>query len=152
MAKLSDIGRKIEATIPKFEKLGYNHELFVAQEALVQLSLRVWTDGGVKDVRGNLLKPYSHDYAIKRVVAGYQARVKDLEITGALRRSTDVGSKDGKPAMGFTDEDLSKIAGYQEEQNETKIFQLADNERKEVLEKGKEFVFSELRKITKEWF
>lgn len=156
MAKLSEIGTKIESTIPELEALPFKLELKAANVAEGLLALRTFSTGaqGVYDTKGNKLKVYSAGYAQKRKKFGLQVANKDLIFSkdnSIIMTNIKIGLSDGRPVLGFLKEKASLIAGYQEEQNNTKIFQLNDEERAEVIRQVKEFYISELKRITQKW-
>ena len=153
MATLREIAGKIEATIPEIEALMGELELLAAQEADVLINLRVF-NGGAKDIRGRELKPYTEAYAKKREKAGLQTARKDLifnKDSSVIFSNIRVGLTQNKPALGFIKEKGAEIGGYQEKQNNTKIFQLNDEERRIVKEKVREHLFKRLREITQQW-
>lgn len=150
MPKATDISKKMESSIPDFEKLLFDSELLAAQTANALLLGRVFS-GGAKDVKGAELSKYSEAYARKREAAGRQTAKKDLIFTGALFESIQVGTKNEKPAMGYLTERSEKIGTYQEEQNSTLIFQLSADELETVKTDVKDFVVNRLREIVKGW-
>lgn len=153
MANIDEIGKKIEDTLDDIKELPGQLELFSAQQSFALFMERTFTTGGVKDIKGNSLKPYTAAYKKVREnnKPSLQTDNKDLQFTGKLFRSINVGLSIGKPAMGITNEDSSKIAGYQEEQNNTKIFQLNDAERERVIDDTKSYMFEKLRNIVSQW-
>lgn len=155
MATLQEIADKIGASIPELEKLREEIELFATQQSFAIFIERTFTKGGVRDISGNLLKPYSEQYAKLRASGKlgtiYQTAVKDLQITGKLFHSIGPGVSNGVSAMGIDDSRSALIAGYQEEQNDTKIFQLSDAERAEVVKQTKEYYFKRLKEIIQQW-
>lgn len=150
MPKSTEIAKKMEASIPEFEKAIFNSELLAAQVANSLLLGRVFS-GDTKDINGKELSPYSEAYAKKRKAAGRQTAKKDLIFTGALFESIQVGTKNNRPAMGFLTERSEKIGKYQEEQNGDVIFQLSTEEIDVVKTEVKDFVINEIRNIIKGW-
>lgn len=148
--KANEISKKLDELIPDFQKLMYDSELLAAQTANSILLGRVFSRGA-KDINGSDLKPYSEGYAKKRERAGRQTKKKDLIFTGALFESVQVGTKDNRPAMGFLNEGNATIGSYQEEQNNTKIFQLSDQEREVVKKEVSDFVLNGIKEIVAKW-
>lgn len=69
-------------------------------------------------------------YEKKRVKKGRQIRYKDLEFTGTLRRGIVVIKESQvRVVCAIPNEDLYKIAKYQEEQINAIIFELSEEER-----------------------
>ena len=153
MATIDEIGKKIEGSLDEISALPGKLELFSAQESFAIFMERTFSKGGVKDVNGNLLKPYTAAYKKVREKnkPSLQTDFKDLQVTGKLFRSINPGLSAGKPAMGLTNEDSAKIAGYQEEQNNTVIFALSSEERGVVIEKTNEYLIENLRNIVSGW-
>jgi hypothetical protein len=152
----NDIAKKVNDSIIDLEKLAYNIELRAANEAEVQLGLRTFATGntGVKDVNGNKLTDYKEPYAKKRLKAGLQVANKDLVFKkqGSLIFShIKIGTKESKPALGFTNKQASDVAGYQEKQNNTKIFQLTATEREKVNLAAKDYLFEQYKKMVQSW-
>lgn len=152
---LKDIESKITNSLPEIEKLGSDLELFSAQQSQVKLLERTFSGNkGVSDIHGTPLTKYSAAYAAKRIKAGLQVDKKDLifnKNSSSIFNSLDVGASQGKPAFGFSTQKGAQIAGYQEKQNNTKIFQMNDKERADVMEEARIFVFDRLKKITSTW-
>lgn len=153
---LKETKDKITKSLSQLDILSYNIELRAANEAEVQLALRTFATGdtGVKDVEGNKLKNYSKPYAKKRKKAGLQIANKDLVFKkqGSLIASNIViGTKDDKPALGFKTQQAFDVAGYQEEQNDTKIFQLNAEERQKVNLAVKDYLFEQYKKMVQSW-
>lgn len=153
MAKSNNIEQKIKDSIPDFENLVYQMELNSSQAAIGLLMLRTFASSdGIRDSNGKKLKGYSEKYAKKREEAGYQIKNKDLQITGALMESIQVGEQNGRPVVGFLTERSAEIAGFQEDQNKGKIFILSDQEREEVISNTKQFVNEQIQEIVKKWY
>ena len=145
-----ELNNKLDKAAPAIAEALSKLELRAAQTAFGILTLRVFTGtGGAKDTRGRNLKPYSKGYAKFRenYPGGRQTDVKDLQLTGQLFKSVDVGTKNGKPAMGFTNELASNKADWQEKQNKTVIFALSAEEKDRVVDEAKTQVIEELRKL-----
>ncbi len=140
---------RLNKVVPTVTEALSKLELRAAQAAKVIILTRVFTSGGSKDIKGKNLKPYSKGYAKFRENAGFQTDTKDLQLTGQLLESVDVGVKDNKPAMGFTNSLASDKADWQEKQNKTIIFALSADEKTEVVNEAKTQVIEELRKIWK---
>ena len=152
MPKSTEIAGKIESTIPDLQQLSYDAELLAAQKASALLLARVFSDGA-KDVNNKQLSPYSKPYAKKREKEGRQIQKKDLQFTGALFESIQVGTQNEKPVVGYLTERSAQIGGYQEEQNNNvAIFSLNDTERAEVAADVKDFVINRLREIVQRWY
>lgn len=152
MPKLNEIADKINKSIPELENLQYEIEQSATQTSFVLLMDRTFaSSGGFRDSKGKKLKGYSNAYAKKREKAGYQIKEKDLQITGALMESIQVGESNGRPALGFVTERSAEIAGFQEEQNKDLIFILSDEEREEVIRQTREFAIEKIQEITKSW-
>lgn len=172
MADQEEIQRKIEKSLEDIPEITSKAELMAANSANVQLQLRTFAAGGtgVKDINGRSLKPYvkpkliegergvkkdgKGQYAEKRVKAGLQVDHKDLVFsknTSVIKDNISVGLENGTPALGFINEKGALIAGYQEQQNDTKIFQLNDKEREVVKSDVKEFVMGALKKMVEKW-
>lgn len=154
--KPEDLEKKVEESIPEIEEIAAKAELMAAQSARVQLERRTFSTGGsgVKDIHGKPLSKYSEQYAKKREKAGLQTANKDLIFssnTSVIKDNINTGLSNGKPALGFVKEDGAKIAGYQEQQNDTKIFQLNDSEKQKVTDQVKSFVMQSLRDIVSKW-
>lgn len=153
MPKPIDISKKIKESIVDFEKLQYQIELNSSQKALALLMDRTFaSSGAIRDSKNKKLKGYSEAYAKKREEAGYQTKNKDLQITGALMESIQVGESNGRPVLGFLTERSAKIAGYQEDQNKDTIFTLNESERQEVIEDSKQFAIEQIQNIVKSWY
>jgi hypothetical protein len=171
-SNMGDLQKKIEASVDSIPQLTADAELLAAQAADVQLLLRTFATGGkgVKDINGNNLKPYvkpklvqgkrglkkdKHGtWAEKRLKAGLQIDNKDLIFssdTSVIKDNIAVGTASDKPALGFTKSDGALIAGYQEEQNKTQIFQLNDGERENVNKQVKGFIMEGLKKMVESW-
>lgn len=172
MADQEEIQRKIEKSIDDIPNIVENVELMAANSARVQLELRTFSTGntGVKDVNGKNLKPYVKPklvdgkrgpkkdkygtHAEKRLKAGLQIDNKDLVFskdTSVIKDNITIGLDGDKPALGFVKEEGALVAGYQEEQNDTKIFQLNDSEREAVKSDVKDYVMNSLRKLVDSW-
>lgn len=150
MGKATEISNKLTQSIPKFQELGYNTELFAAQLANALLMARVFS-GGANDINEQPLKPYTKEYAKFRKKQGRQIEKKDLILTGALFENVQVGTSNNKPATGFLNERNADIGGYQEEQNGSLIFILSDDEREEVNKQAAEFIINGVKDIIKGW-
>lgn len=156
MSSPEELQKKIAASIDEVAALMGTVELRGAQSARVKLELRTFSTGGtgVKDINGNPLTPYSEAYKKKRAREGLQTNSKDLiysKNTSIIKDSITVGLSAGKPALGFTRAEGAEIAGYQEEQNKTKIFQVASGELTDIKTEIKNLVMAKLREITKNW-
>lgn len=156
MASFEQYASKIEQSIDELPFITGRVELAAAQEAYVQLLQRTFATGGtgVRDIYGNKLSAYSDAYAKKRLKHGRQVQNKDLVYssdTSVIKDNIMVGMSGGKPAMGHLNERGYLISTYQEEQNNTKIFQLNDTEKANVTEVIKEQVMSELSQMVKKW-
>lgn len=153
MPKANEIVKKINDSLPELEKLAYDAELLAAQKANELLFARTFaSNDGVHDSKNAKLKGYSKAYAKKRENAGRQTKNKDLQFTGALFESVQVGIESNKPALGFLTQRSAEIAGFQEEQNNTKIFVLNQNEIDEVKKDVVEFTMKRLSEIVKSWY
>lgn len=155
MDELKNISDKVEKSIPEIEKLSSDLSLVAAQSAQVKLISRTFSGNkGVLDIDGRPLSKYSAEYAKKRLKNGLQIANKDLifdKNSSAIFNSLDVGTKSGVPAFGFSKEKGAKIAGYQESQNNTKIFQLNKQERDQVITDVMDFVREKLKEIVNKW-
>jgi len=153
MATAKEIEKKIIDSLPEIEKIGYDSELIAAQRSLELLFARTFAapGDGVRDVDNAKLKPYTLPYAKWRAKRGYQIKNKDLQVTGALHESIQVGSSDGRPALGFLTERSTLIATYQEEQQGNIIFSLNAEEVEEVKKTIAEFAINRMSEIVKTW-
>lgn len=155
MNEFKKISDKIDASIPEIEKLSSDLSLVAAQSAQVKMLSRTFSGNkGVLDVDGRPLSGYSTAWAKKREDAGLQTEKKDLifnKNSSAIFDSLQVGISNGIPTLGFTKSKGADIAGYQEDQNNTKIWQLNKAERDEVVSDTREFVKERMREIIKSW-
>ncbi len=155
MSDFDKYAKKIEASIDELPLALGRIELAAAQEAQVQLLLRTFVGGqGVRDIYGNKLSAYSDAYAKKRLKNGRQIQNKDLVYssdTSAIKDNITTGISGGKPAMGHLNERGYLIATYQEERENTKIFQLNDAEKANVTEILREQTKIELSNLVKNW-
>lgn len=116
------------------------------------IKTRIFTKGE-GDAEGNLLKPYSEQYAKFRESKGRQIQRKDLEFTGTLRNSIKPINKQKETNLEITPVQYNSkvntqdVAKYQEEAQGEKIFSLKTEELKEVLE---DFEFSFTKRFEKE--
>lgn len=73
-----------------------------------QMDRRIFRDG--RTSTGVSMGPYYSAWRKVRARAGYQTARKDLEFTGDLRRSIQVGKSGGRNVLGFTSGDERKKA------------------------------------------
>ena len=155
MSDFEKYAAKIEQSIEELPIITGEVELLAAQDAYVQLMMRTFVGGtGVKDVNGNKLSKYSEQYAKKRLKAGLQIANKDLVFssdTSSIKDNIMVGMSGGKPAMGHLNERGYLIATYQEEQNNTKIFELNQSEIDQVRDTIKTHVMEKLSEMVAKW-
>jgi len=152
----AEYAAKIEQSIDELPVIIGEVEVLAAQESHVQLFLRTFATGGqgVKDVNGNKLSGYSDQYAKRRIKAGLQVANKDLIFssdTSTIKDNIMVGISGGKPSMGHLNERGYLIATYQEEQNNTRIFELTQSEIDNVRETIKTHVMQKLSEMVKKW-
>jgi len=153
---LEGYAKAIEASLVDIEALNSKIELYAAQNARVALELRTFSTGGqgVKDVNGNKLSNYSPQYAKKRKAHGLQTANKDLIFssdTSVIKDNITLGLAGGIAALGFIKEEGATIAGYQEEREKVKIFELNTAERDAVILKAQEFAIEQMRLIAQSW-
>lgn len=92
------------------------------------------SETGSKDVTGSGLGGYSNPYAQKRANEGRQARVVDLEFTGTLRRSFKVEIVNDTVSIIVDNPNEVKKLGYIEQNYKRKIFDLSQEEEKDMLD------------------
>lgn len=147
---LGEVEKKFNDAIPKLQKMLSNVELRAAQNSLGLLNLRVFTgNDGAKDTRKNKLTPYTKGYAKFRSKPPYnQTSVdKNLQLTGQLMESVNIGLSNGKEVMGFTNSLAADKADWQEKQNKTVIFAMADDEKEHIKDDIVQFVKEQLSQV-----
>jgi len=149
MASLTEISRRINASIPKLSVIAANGELLAANESLGAITYRIFNEGLKAD--GSPIGQYKNKYYQKRRSSkGRQTKYVDLQFTGDLFNSINVGELNGKPAVGITTKYGKDVAGYNEERY-GEIFQASDSERDNALRIAQDFAIKELRNLIKGW-
>jgi hypothetical protein len=106
------------------------------------------SEQGYRDTKGNAPQPtYSNPYAEKRSNAGRQIKHVDFEFTGALRRSINLVRESTGVKLVLNSAQEARIAQYLELQRNTKIFDLSENEKKELSTKVASQMVKDLKQI-----
>lgn len=137
------------------EKLGTlkpDLEELAANDAKGLLYLRVFGKGGSKDIDNNKLKPYTPAYARRRAAKGRQASSVDLQVTGGLKNSIQVGRKGKQPVLGFiggkhagTKLTNAELAAALEGEYGNDIFKLNEKEAATVVKAAANYIEKNLK-------
>jgi hypothetical protein len=149
MGNLEDLSKKIEASIPRLQAASANAEVVANNEALGTILGRIFNDG--QKTNGSKIGSYtSESYKRKRESAGLQTNQIDLQFEGDLFNSVQVGTLNGRPAVGIINSDEAEISGHLEERYGP-IFQASLSEREQAISTARDFMFNAIRKEIKTW-
>lgn len=147
--KVQEIAKKIEQSIPEISILAADAEVLANNNALGDITRRIFNEG--KRADGAAIGPYTNDqYKRRRSGEGLQINYVDLQFSGDLFGAVNVGTLNGKPAVGITNQDSADIAAYNEKRYGT-IFSATDEERRVSMETAREFMFEGIKKIVRSW-
>lgn len=148
--------KNLKEVANKFEKLGIcigeNKnviEISALSDSIAAFKFRVFGNLGGFDEQGKGLGDYSKAYLKKRRLKGKNNEQKNLVFDGNLRNSIEVGIAEGKNVFGFTDLKLEEIARFQEQQLNTDIFGVNDDEVKIANDKMSEGILQVINECFK---
>lgn len=155
MGQFKDLGKKISASIPNLEIIAANAEVVANEDALGAISQRIFVDG--KNSSGNDIGKYAGSeskskgrYKAKRNAAGRRIDKVDLQFTGDLFNSLQLGTLNGKPAVGIISQKQADVADNNEKRFGP-VFQATDGERSNAIELARAFMFDGIKKEMKKW-
>jgi hypothetical protein len=86
-------------------------------------------------------------YKELRELRGLQTEYVDLQFTGELFESLQIGVRSGKLVFGFTNPQRSKVAGYLEDKYGKRIFIMSAKERQEAIDIMRAYIITQFNKI-----
>lgn len=147
--------QRIQASIPRIVDIVEQSQQVVLQETLGQMLQRIFNRG--EDAEGNIIGPYSSEaYKQLREDRGLQTTKIDLQFSGDLFRSIDIGTSNNIPVIGITNSKSADISVYQEIAKGTgsvprKIFTPSEQEKDQAVRVATDFIIENLKEIIKSW-
>ena len=120
---------RVNGSLASFAQISHQAPLINGQEIMGILLRRVFNDGLATD--GQPIGTYKDGpYKHKREKLGRQTRYVDLQMTGDLFNSINVGISDNRLTLGFTNENRAQIARWLENNDHygKPIFQMSQTE------------------------
>jgi hypothetical protein len=155
MSQFKDLGKKIAASIPNLEIIAANAEIVANEDALGAISQRIFVDG--KNADGTDIGQYAGEnskskgrYKAKRNAAGRRIDKVDLQFNGNLFNSLQLGTLNGKPAVGIISPKQADIADHNEKRFGI-VFQATEQEKDNAIELARAFMFDGIKKEMKKW-
>lgn len=147
----------ITALEKEFAEIILNAPVVQAQDLLGAIAFRIFNTGKAAD--GSSIGQYAGAdskskgrYKARRNARGLRIDTVDLEFTGATKDSIQTGKDESGALIGFTIEDLAKIARYNEERYKKPIFKPSEEEAINAKELMLDYIKDELRNKIKTAF
>lgn len=141
----------------EFAEIILNAPILQAQDLLGAIAYRVFNTGKASD--GSSIGQYAGAdskskgrYKARRNARGLRIDTVDLQFSGATMESIKTGKDENGALIGFTIEDLAKIARYNEERYKKPIFKPSEEESINAKELMVDYIKDELRNKIKTAF
>ena len=148
MIDFEKIGKRLEADMPRIKD---KFDAVILQSLQSTLRRRIFNEG--KATEGEEIGQYSTDYALLREQEGFQTSRVDLERSGELRRSVQVGKIGNEQVLGikqtrYPDEGTTdEIAEFQEQNFGKEIFTLSDAEIEEAYKDAEASIIKDIDEL-----
>lgn len=134
---------EIEALARKANEVGLN-------DLLGEFIYRITNEG--KDTAGTQIGTYTNErYIEMREEAGAEVGYVNLQFSGALMRSIDIGTTGDSTAIGITNPERARISEYLEAYYKKPIFVPGTKEREMAIQTAQDYLTDGLVQIIRGW-